>query len=91
MNCRKTALSAILKKLQSAQNTPGRGITVREAAFFLVDNNLYNGDKAFHADRAAIHFARGILEHLYNYRKVKKIERSAKYGGHLYYLPSDLT
>jgi hypothetical protein len=88
VNDRDVAKAALMEKLISAAKTPSKGITIREAAGFLVDAKLYSGENAFHADRAAVHFARGLLTDLYKYRKVKKIERSARRGGDIYYLPT---
>ena len=61
------------------------GMTIRQTAACLTNEGLYSG-QAFHADRAALSYARSILKALVRIGKVKVIERSVSRGGDLYRL-----
>lgn len=59
------------------------GVTVRQFATCLVDEGMYTGE-AFHAQRAAVSYARSILRDLVKSRRVRVIERTVSTGGDLY-------
>lgn len=61
------------------------GMTIRQLAVCLTSEGLYSG-QAFHADRAAVSYARSIFKALTRAGKVKVFERSVARGGDLYRL-----